>query len=272
MKLLVLLITFLFPFSTWAQDYSGLKALLEANLTVTDLPGGGFESAFNYEKAKKDPKTANALAMQSQVFAKADLKTLKSKNEAVAFWINAYNFYMIKIVLEKGFKNGSLEIDSVKDLGSFFSPYKIFTQEINNVSGKDMSLDQIEKKTLLGEAFKKKGWKDARIHFAVNCASVGCPPLVTQPYTANNLDKQLDENIKKAFKTKRHLHIKGEELFLTHLFKWYKKDFEEAAGSVKGFIRKYIEDPKLQGQIDKASKIEHIDYDWKLNRPQNFKQ
>ena len=71
-------------------------------------------------------------------------------------------------------------------------------------------------------------------------------------------------------KTKRHFHIKGKTLKLTHLFKWYKKDFEEAAGSVKKFIAPYLEDEDSRKKLEDSKDIDFIDYDWKLNRPENF--
>lgn len=263
------LLTFL-SHNLFAQDFSNYEVVLKKNLDSKALPNGGFESAFDYQKAHSDQATMEAVKKQSALLAQFDPSSLKSKNEAIAFWINAYNFFMIKTILEKGFKNNKLSVNSVKDFGSFWNPYRIFKEEIHNIGGKKYSLDAIEKGTLLGEAYKKKGWKDARIHFAVNCASVGCPPLIQKPYTAQSLEQTLDDNIKKALQTHRHLNIKGKTLHLTHLFKWYKKDFEESAGNVKSFLLKYVPQPDKQKQITESNDIDYIEYDWKLNKPQNF--
>ncbi len=127
----------------------------------------------------------------------------------------------------------------------------------------------MEKGQLLSKAFKKKSWKDARIHFVVNCASVGCPPLANKIYTPEQLDKDLTEATRKALKTERHFKFHKKNLYLTQLFEWYKDDFKEAEGSVKSFLKKYT-DSSLHNQID-TSDIKFIDYDWKLNRPKNFK-
>lgn len=270
MKLLAFVAVLFSSHLCLATDFSPFQRLLDRHLKVTDLAGGGFQTAFDYTEAQKHAKTSEDLSQQSKILKKFDPSSLQSKNDALAFWINSYNFFMIKIILERGFDEGQLDIDGVKDFGSFFNPYWIFKQEFNEIGGEKYSLDQIEKGTLLGEAYKKKGWKDARIHFAVNCASVGCPPLIKTVYKSATLDKTLDENIKKAFKTKRHLHIKEKTLHLTHLFKWYKQDFVDDAGSVKKFILQYIKNENRQKQIQETKEIEHIDYNWELNKPENF--
>lgn len=254
----------------FAQDFTEFSELLKKHLNEKNLSSGGFETSFNYAQAQGAPETSALLKKQVEKLSKFDPNTLKTKEEATAFWINAYNFYMVQIILTQGFKKSKLNIDSVKDFGHLFNPYKIFQKEINNIGGKMHSLDNMEKGILLGEEYKKKGWKDARIHFAVNCASVGCPPLIKKPYDAKTLNATLDDNIKKAFKTKRHFHIKGKELHLTHLFKWYEKDFKEHSGSVKAFLEKYLDDPKVIEAMKKTEDIEHIEYDWRLNKPENF--
>ena len=269
MRIFILtLITVFMSLPAHSSDFAEFQQILDKYLVVTDLPGGGLQTAFDYDKFYKDPNQQKLISAQKEKLKNFDLKSLKNKNIATAFWINAYNFSMVQVIIEKGYKKGKRDVNSVKDFGSFFNPYAIFKKEFINIGGKQFSLDKIEKGTLLSEAYKKKSWKDARIHFAVNCASVGCPPLVSKIYTESTLDSMLDDNIRKAFKTPRHLSIKGKELHFTHLFKWYKKDFEEHSGSVKAFIKKYSDNAK---SIDATKDVEHIDYDWKLNRPGNFK-
>lgn len=249
---------------SFAAEFDPFQKILDKHLVIQSV-GEGFQSAFNYTEAIKDKEVGENIKKQIEILSKKDLSVLKTKNEALAFWINSYNFYMIHNILQKGFESGKLKIKGVKDLGNFFNPYKVFKKEINQIGGKEMSLDQIEKGTLLGKIYKKKGWKDARIHFAVNCASKGCPPLIAKVYTAVTLDKTLDENIQTALKTPRHLKINGKTLYLTHLFKWYEQDFIEHSGSVKEFIYKYVS-KEVQNQVDKTKSIEYIEYDWNLNK------
>lgn len=261
-----ILITTSYSFAT-DKTFDSFNTILDKYVKETNLSGGGYETAFLYEKLKTDKKDLAHIQKQKEILKNFSVATLKDKNTANAFWINAYNFFMIAVIMDKGFEGNKLKINSVKDFGSFFNPYKIFQKKIFQIGKKKYSLDQIEKETLLGKDFKKNGWKDARIHFAVNCASVGCPPLLPRIYQKETLDKTLDDNIKKALKTKRHYHIKGDTLYVTHLFKWYKSDFEEHLGGVKEFLANYLENAN---PMRKTSDIDYIDYNWDLNKPGNF--
>lgn len=268
--ILFLFICFQVPQFLWAQElFSPMDKMLSQYVKNNNISGGGLETSFDYVAAKNDKNVTGLIQQQTQNFQNFDTKTLKTKNQATAFWINAYNFFMIKKILKDGFKKGKLKIDGVKSFGSFFDPYKVFKKEEFNIGGKLYSLDKIEKGILLGDDYKKKGWKDARIHFAANCASVGCPPLLTKAYNEKTIDKTLSENVQMALKTPRHMSFSGGKLRLTHLFKWYKKDFKEQAGTVKDFLKKYT-DEKFHTKIDQAKAIEYIDYDWNLNKPSNF--
>ncbi len=102
----------------------------------------------------------------------------------------------------------------------------------------------------------------------MNCASVGCPPLRNTIYTADNLQRLLAENTRRAFNTARHLRVKGDTLYVTELFKWYEEDFAEASGSSKAFIE--LAAPEVRNQVASTSSLEFIDYDWALNTPDNF--
>ena len=238
----------------------------------------GFESYFNYSEAFKDPEVVASMEEQKKILAEFKTAQIKTKNEAMAFWINAYNFFMIYKIYKDGFKDGKLKINSVRDLGSWINRYAAFTEKDFVIGGETMHLDDIEKGWLLSskgdfkDRYKDKGWKDARVHFAVNCASVGCPPLRKNIYTPDNVDATLDANTRMAFKTHRHLHFKGKELWVTHLFKWYDDDFKEASGSVQKFIAKYVDDADLKKRVlaTDDDDIKYIEYDWKLNHRQNF--
>ncbi len=270
MRFLLLFTLIFWSVNSLGTTFDPFQKILNKHLSVKELNGGGLETSFDYEGAKKNPETEKLRKNQVTELQNFKVDSLDSKNEALAFWINAYNFFMINIILTEGFDGNKLNIDSVKDFGSFFNPYKVFKKEINKVGGKNYSLDQIEKETLLGTEYREKGWKDARVHFAVNCASVGCPPLIKEVYKAKTLDKTLDENLEKAMHTPRHLEVKGKELHLTHLFKWYRDDFKEASGSVRKFIYKAIKNKNLLKAVKSTNDIDYIDYDWKLNRSENF--
>lgn len=267
---LLLVVCLLIVDSAWAQlsdAFAPFQTLLNQHLTEYHLPDNGLASAFDYRAARQDPATRDLLADQDKRLAAFNTKTLTGKADSTAFWINAYNYFMISHIVRE--PSDDELVSSVKDFGPFYNPYRVFRQEMFTIGGKLYSLDKIEKGTLLGSEFTRKGWKDARIHFAVNCASVGCPPLRQQLYTAENLDDMLNDNTFRALATPLHLRLTDRTLYLTQLFDWYEDDFVSAAGSVKRFVLKYA--PKnLQDQIQAASSIDFIDYDWQLNTPDNF--
>lgn len=241
--------------------------LLEHFLEEKNIPEDGLVSAFDYRAALEHDETDALLERQHDRLADFDVDTLTTREQANAFWLNAYNYFMLAYILRNP-QDGEL-IESVRDYGSWYSPYRVFEQEEFNIGGEQYSLDQMEKDILLGEEYLDKGWFEARVHFAVNCASVGCPPLRDVVYTADNVDDLLTENTRKALNTPRHLHVDGDTLYLTQLFEWYEDDYEHEADSVRDWIRAHA-DENVAAQVETAERIRYIDYDWTLNAPEYF--
>ena len=262
----------LLPGLVWADINPGLykpyQRLLSNYLIEQTLPGNGLVSAFDYQSALADTDLAQTLEQQRKALAEFDTGTLEAQKESVAFWINAYNFFMLEQILTER-PNGQL-VSSVWDYGGRVNPFvdSVFERENFVIGGERFSLSQIEKGVLLGKDYQSRGWKDARVHFAVNCASVGCPPLREQIYTTANLEDLLEENTRRAFNTQHHLRVTGNTLYGTELFKWYKQDFVEAEGSVRAFIRRWASDTVAE-QVAGTSELDYIDYDWSLNLPSN---
>lgn len=249
--------------------YQPYAMLLDQFLIEKELDNNGLVSAFDYEAAVDSSEARGWVARQREALLGFEPDRLASREEATAFWINAYNFFMLDQILTQSHK-GKL-VDSVWDYGGRVNPFKdnVFDLEIFRVGGQKYSLNQIEKGILLGDGYQSRGWKDARVHFAVNCASVGCPPLRSRIYTAANVDSLLAENTRRALNTNRHLKVEGNTLYLTELFKWYKGDFEEASGSVQDFITDWAAKP-VANQVQATTDVAYISYDWALNRPDHF--
>lgn len=171
--------------------------------------------------------------------------------EQYAFYINSYNGWTIKLILMN-----YPGVKSIKDLGSFFqSPWK---KKICRIDGKLVSLDYIEHEIL------RPRFKDARIHFAVNCASKGCPPLQQIPYEAGRLDEQLDKATIDFINDPQKNYLQGNSLYVSSIFKWYEEDFKPDVLSL--FIKysrgEFQNNLKTRRQsID----IKYLDYDWSLN-------
>lgn len=263
----------LMPSLAWAgintELYRGYQHLLTDFLVEKTLPGNGLVSAFDYQSALADDGLEQKLSEQRTTLKTFNLETLDGREESVAFWINAYNFFMLSQILTER-PDGELA-SSIWDYGGRVNPFvdSVFERKNFDVGGRDYSLNEVEKEILLGDEYGDRGWKDARVHFAVNCASVGCPPLRDIIYTADNLEDLLAENTRRALATDRHLKVEGDTLHVTELFKWYEKDFEEASGSGRAFIEKWA-DSSVAGGVAGTSEMTFIDYDWTLNQVSNF--
>ena len=187
------------------------------------------------------------------------------KAQRRAFLINAYNAYTVKLIL-----TADPEPKSIKDLGSLFtSPWK---KRFFTLFGEEQSLDGIEHGLIRGAA----DFDDPRIHFAVNCASIGCPALRPEAYTGAELDAQLEHQTERFLgdPSRNRFDAMKETLYLSKIFDWYGEDFERAfrgTDSVASFAAHYR---KELGMDDSAARkvsmgefdIEFLDYDWALNR------
>lgn len=173
-------------------------------------------------------------------------ETMTTSSEKMSFWINAYNLLTIDILVRTN------ERESIKNLGSVFSsPWKTYKWKIG---GKEYALDDIEHKIL-------RPMRDPRIHFAINCASVSCPDLRPEPYSANTLDAQLDDQVNKTLLNEgKGLKISrdGKTVYLTKIADWYKDDFDK--GDITGWLRKHTK--LIPGG---KPNIKYFAYDWSIN-------
>ena len=255
----------------YAQDvkqvFEPFDKILDRHLEEHTVAENGLITAFRYQEALRDDKTSQLRNKQIKMLQNYKPDQLDSKWEANAFWINSYNFFMIEYLLNNP-QDGQI-VSSVRDYGSFINPYWVFTQKFIDIGGEKYSLDQIEKEILLGEEFARKGWWDARVHFVVNCASVGCPPLRQDAYTAENMEHYFEENTHRALNTPRQLRVDGKTLEITQLFEWYEDDFLKEADTIEQWL---IENgtPSVRKKVERTNGIDYIEYDWSLNRPQNF--
>jgi len=179
--------------------------------------------------------------------------TALSHDDEFAFWLNAYNLFTIKAVLnvleKKNKWKGNL---------TTISRFKFFVLRKHKIAGKLMSLSKLESKII------RHKFKDPRIHFAINCGSASCPVLYGRLFQGDNLNELL-ENVSTNFvnnKTQVNFDESSKILKLNPIFKWYKKDFKNWEGGVVPFIKKY-----WKGSIEQLDhvKIKYFKYDWGIN-------
>lgn len=173
------------------------------------------------------------------------------RNTAFAFYIDAYNACTLKLVL-----GGYPGIRSIKELGSFFSPFG--KKPVCPVGGKVLTLDDIEHGVL------RPRFRDPRVHFAINCASRGCPILASVPYRGETLDAQLDAAARGFINNPEKCRVEDGRLKLSMIFKWYAGDFQNG---VPAFIGKYAEGDLKRALSDHGRDlpVDYLDYDWTLN-------
>lgn len=193
----------------------------------------------DYESLVDDSSDLDALYKQT---AEMDL-TGKSPEFEKAFYINAYNTLVIKQIIDL------YPIKSPLENGKFFNGIK------HTVAGKKLTLDGVEKGTL----FKK--YPDARIHFAVVCGAIGCPPIHNKAFTPENLDKLLTERTKYALNDDYFTRASGKKLELSQIFNWYKADFVTKKMGLIDYVNQYRDE-----KIADGTKISYYEYDWNLNQ------
>lgn len=212
--------------------------LLQAHIHPAEK-GGIIYSGVDYPAWSADPRHKQALGL----LLSQNPPDHGPANQKMAFWINTYNFLTIELIVREG------EDESIKNLGGIFaSPWR---RHAWTLGGKDYTLDYIEHKIL-----RQMG--DARVHFAINCASVSCPDLRGEAYRAEKLDAQLDEQTR-IFLRNPGKGVRQEmgALYVSKNFDWYAKDFSN--GNVRGWLKNYMDAGKITA-------IAYMEYDWSLNK------
>lgn len=220
-------------------DWSGYAALLRDHVRPGSKHGTRV-AVVNYQ-ALKENGTLETVYRQISGFRVQDLV---SREEKLAFYINAYNILAIKMVLDHW------RVESIKDAGGLLSP--VWDKPAGEIGGEQVTLGRIEHKIL-------RPMGEPRIHFAIVCASVSCPDLYNEPFTAAQMDDQLDEQVRRFLgNDKKGMTLTGDQIRISRIFDWFGEDFDPVGGAA-AFIRKYRPDlPALPVEAD-------IPYDWALN-------
>lgn len=185
-----------------------------------------------------------------------------SKTDQLAFLINSYNAWTVELIL-----TAYPRLESIKDLGGFLkSPWK---KRFIPLLGETRSLDDIEHNLIRGSG----RYNDPRIHFAVNCASVGCTALKAEAFVGDRLDGQLEDATRGFLSDRSRNRIANNSLGVSSIFKWYRVDFEKGwrnAHTLGQFLVRYSQTLGLTAQAADElaagkSSVDFLDYDWRLN-------
>ncbi|NBX83099.1 DUF547 domain-containing protein [bacterium] len=209
-------------------------------------------TAVNYKEALKKRAVIDRLAQQIENLDKATYQSWDEKDQ-LAFLINAYNVFTVKLILDH------YPVKSIKDIGSLFK--SAWKQKFFKLFGEEETLDGIEHERI------RKNFKEPRIHFAVVCASKGCPALKGEAYTGKKLDEQLEESLRLFLKdtNRNRWESSKSTLFLSKIFKWYGDDFKGSAGTVQAFVASRMGNTPEEIKKIQSSELEFLEYDWSLN-------
>lgn len=171
-----------------------------------------------------------------------------------AYWINLYNALTLDVVVSR------YPVRSIRDIAISPGLFSVgpWGKKLVTVEGKSLSLDNIEHDIL------RAIWRDPRIHYAVNCASLGCPNLQDRAFTAQNVERLLDETARAFVNHPRGVRIEGGRLVASSLYHWYAKDFRERESGLLGHLHRYAK-PALAADLKTFDRVSRYTYDWALN-------
>ena len=261
-RILCALAALLTSVSALALDH-GHKAwddLLKKHVRYAD---GGNASKVSYAGLAKDRAQLKAVLAEYSGVQKSEFDGW-SKPQQQAYLINMYNAYTVEKILTR-----YPDLKSIRDFGSVFgNPWK---DRFFTLFGQPASLDQIEHETLR----KEGAYDEPRVHVALVCASIGCPMLRNEAFTADKLDAQLEDGMKRFLsdRSRNRYNAQSRKLEVSRIFDWYGKDFEKGHKgftSVKATLAKYAdqlaEKPEDRAAVrEQKAEVSFLDYDWALN-------
>ncbi len=176
------------------------------------------------------------------------------RSEQLAYWINLYNALTVKLVVD------FYPVDSIRDIVDKIELFEgdVFTRKLIDIDGEPISLNDIEHRIL------RPIWKDPRLHYAVNCASVGCPNLARRAYTGANAEELLEAGARAYVNSRRGVRFESGGMIVSKIYGWFDEDFGGDEAGVIVHLRSYAE-PALAARLAANPAIVGYEYDWRLN-------
>lgn len=231
--------------STQMVDHGEWEKLLAAYV----VRGGDKINRVNYSRLKAQGH--GALKAYLAAMQAVQVSSL-SRNEQFAYWANLYNAATVDLIVKR------YPVASIRDIKPSLFSIGPWGMKILKVEGVELSLDDIEHKIL------RPVWRDPRVHYAVNCASIGCPNLGKSPFKAETLNAQLSAAARDYINHPRGFTVQGGSVQASQIYSWYAEDFGGNAAGVLRHARRYAQGELAQALKD-ATTIAGYDYDWRLN-------
>ena len=236
-----------------AADHAPFDALLRAHVS---------NGAVDYDAFKSDPRFATYLASLDRVRPEA-----LSDAERLAYWINVYNAFTIHLI------NSRNERESIRNINKSFGLLKLkgpWSDPIVRAAGRTLTLDQVEHEII------RKQFNEPRIHFALVCAAIGCPPLRREAYTGAKLEAQLTEQGRMFIREspdRNRVDVRSRTVYVSPVFSWYKEDFGNSDRGIGAYIAKWYPPGPERSLLESGGfRLVKTDYDWTLNSQENMSE
>jgi len=227
-------------------DHQPWQNILD-NYLQSDNPSG--VNRFRYNQVSVDDK--NKLKTYLDQLQATDPRAYR-RSEQMAYWINLYNALTIDLILE------NYPVKSIKKIGKGLFSFGPWDDDIAHIAGNKLTLNDIEHKIL------RPLWKDPRIHYAVNCASYGCPNLAAMAFTTDNIDSLLNQSARDYVNHPRGVRFENGNLIVSSIYHWYSEDFGGNNQKLIEHLQQYAE-PKLGQRLNQYQGTIDHQYDWSLN-------
>ena len=236
--------------NTTTIDHSDWQAILDTYL-VTDDPSG--IHLFDYQALQANTADRQRLNQYLERLQELDPRQY-ARDVQMAYWINLYNAVTVRVVVD------AYPVESILQIHNGETPDSGPWKDIHaTVAGIPLTLDNIEHDIL------RPIWQDNRIHYAVNCASLGCPNLAAETFTAANLNRLMDECAKDFVNHLRAVELLDEAFGVTSsLYFWYMEDFGDSEAGVLAHLQKYADEDLAEQLKSFDGSLDH-EYDWRLN-------
>lgn len=239
-------------------DHAFWNRLLQEHVVVQE---GGRATQVDYAGMEADRAILQSYLAEVSAVPRETFEVWDASSQ-LAFLINAYNAWTVEVVLGE-----YPDIDSIRDIGFILS--SAWNQDFARLFGEPVTLDEIEHDMIRGWGI----YNEPRIHFAVNCAAIGCPALRSEAYEGARLEEQLDDSTRSFLSDRSRNYYDNGRMYVSSIFDWYEEDFEKGWGgidSVAQFLARYPNELGLDAATAEKLRegdirIRHLRYDWGLN-------
>jgi hypothetical protein len=236
------------PASSVRVDHADWGRFLDRYL-VTDHPSGINRVPYG-SVSTADRRALQTYLEELQATPVSDL----NRDEQLAFWINLYNAATVELIL------ANYPVDSIRDIGGGLMRKGPWDDPVLTVEGAELTLNDVEHRII------RPIWQDERIHYVVNCASIGCPNLYPEPITADNWDRVFEESAEDYTNHERGVHFSRNRLVLSSIYDWYVADFGDSLEGVIAHLAEYVDSQTAARLRNHDGRVSY-EYDWTLNEP-----